>query len=113
LGVIWDIGNAYAAGEDPADSFPLLHQRLSYVQVKDGLGRGDGWRLTRLGEGEAPLRQAFALLADGGYDGPLSVEWEYAWHPELDPPEIALPHAVAVVRLLWNEARSGPASPSI
>lgn len=104
LGVIWDIGNAYAAGEEPIDSYPLLKDRLSYVQVKDGSGRGDQWRLTRLGEGQTPLRQAFDLLIEGGFSGPLSVEWEYAWHPELDPPEIALPHAVAYVRRLWADA---------
>jgi hypothetical protein len=32
----------------------------------------------------------------------LSVEWEYAWHPELDPPEIALPAALRTVRELWT-----------
>lgn len=107
LGVIWDIGNAYAAGEEPHDSYPLLKERLSYVQVKDGSGRGEQWRLTRLGEGETPLRQAFDLLIAGGFHGPLSVEWEYAWHPELDAPEIALPHAAAYVRRVWADARSG------
>jgi len=108
LGVIWDIGNAASIGEDPSDSYPLLYERLSYVQVKDGRGSGDRWQLTRLGEGDVPLRRAFELLAAGGYRGPLSVEWEYAWHPELDPPEIALPQAVAYIRSLWRDASSGP-----
>lgn len=107
LGVIWDIGNAFSAGEDPSDSYPLLHQRLSYVQVKDGRGSGEHWQLTRVGEGDVPLRRAFELLAAGGYRGPLSVEWEYAWHPELDPPEIALPQAIAYIRSLWRDAHSG------
>ncbi|HRF47409.1 MAG TPA: sugar phosphate isomerase/epimerase family protein [Anaerolineales bacterium] len=107
LGVIWDIGNATAIGEDPSDSYLLLHERLSYVQVKDGRGRGDQWQLTRLGDGDVPLRRAFDLLAAGGYRGPLSVEWEYAWHPELDPPEIALPQAAAYIRGLWRDANSG------
>lgn len=107
LGVIWDIGNAASVGEDPSDSYRLLHERLSYVQVKDGRGRGDHWQLTRLGEGEVPLRLAFERLAAGGYRGPLSVEWEYAWHPELDPPEIALPQAIAYIRSLWPDAHSG------
>ena len=107
LGVIWDIGNAASVGEDPSDGYPLLHERLSYVQVKDGRGRGDHWQLTRLGEGDVPLRRAFELLAAGGYRGPLSLEWEYAWHPELDPPEIALPQAAAYIRGLWRDANSG------
>jgi sugar phosphate isomerase/epimerase len=106
LRVIWDIGNAFAAGEDPAEGFDLLEDRLAYVQVKDGKGRGPSWRLCRLGEGDVPLNQAFALLLTNDYPGVLSVEWEYAWHPELDPPEIALPAALRTVQALLSAARS-------
>lgn len=105
LGVIWDVGNAYSAGENPTEGYELLHERLSYVQVKDGLGRGATWQLTALGKGDVPLRQAFELLAKDGYTGPISIEWEYAWHPELDPPEVALPQALSLVRGLWAEAQ--------
>jgi hypothetical protein len=31
------------------------------------------------------------LLADGGYQGWVSVEWEKRWHPEIEEPEVALP----------------------
>lgn len=106
LGVIWDVGNAYSAGENPTEGHELLRQRLSYVQVKDGLGRGITWQLTMLGKGDVPLRQAFELLTRDGYTGPISVEWEYGWHPELDPPEVALPQAIRFVRNLWAEAQS-------
>ncbi len=112
LGVIWDIANAHAAGEAPADGYAWLAPRLSYVQVKDGVGQGAHWRLTALGAGEAPLSAAFELLAQGGYAGPLSVEWEYAWHPELDPPEIALPHAAQFVRQLWAECATRTGRPA-
>lgn len=105
LRVIWDIANAYSAGEDPPEGYAWLRERLSYVQVKDGRGRGPEWQLTPLGQGAVPLGQALALLAADGYAGPLSVEWEFAWHPELDPPETALPQALAHVRGLWAAAR--------
>jgi len=108
LRVIWDIGNAFAAGEDPEVSFALLKDRLAYVQVKDGKGRGPSWGLCSLGEGDVPLDQAFELLLANNYDGAFSVEWEYAWHPELDPPEIALPAALRTVQELW--AASQPES---
>jgi sugar phosphate isomerase/epimerase len=101
LRVIWDIGNAFAAGEDLQEGFELLKNRLAYVQVKDGTKLGDEWELCALGQGQVPLAQAFALLLAQGYEGALSVEWEYAWHPELDPPEIALPAAARIVRELW------------
>jgi sugar phosphate isomerase/epimerase len=106
LHVIWDIGNAFAAGEEPTEGFELLKDRLAYVQVKDGKGRGAEWQLCSLGQGDVPLGRAFELLLAKGYEGALSVEWEYAWHPELDPPETALPAALRVVRSLLAEIRS-------
>jgi sugar phosphate isomerase/epimerase len=100
LRVIWDIGNAFAAGEAPAESFELLKDHLAYVQVKDGKGRAPDWRLCPLGQGDVPLNQAFELLLADNYQGAFSVEWEYAWHPELDPPETALRAALRTVRAL-------------
>jgi sugar phosphate isomerase/epimerase len=106
LRVIWDIGNTFSAGEDPAEGFERLKDRLAYVQVKDGKGRDPDWQLCRLGEGDVPLRQAFGLLLANDYPGALSVEWEYAWHPELDPPEIALPAAFRKVKELLVAAQA-------
>ncbi len=100
LGVIWDIGNAYGAGEDPVQTFPVLRSHLAYVQVKDGVGRGDKWRLTDVGVGDVPLQQAVAYLAESHYSGALSVEWERAWHSELAAPELALPAALKIVRMM-------------
>ncbi len=105
LRVIWDIGNAFAVGEDPEQGFALLHERLAYVQVKDGRRRGTTWQLCALGRGNVPLEQAFKLLLAHDYEGALSVEWEYAWHPELDPPEIALPEALRTVQRLLATAQ--------
>ena len=105
LRVIWDIGNAFAAGENPRESFGELKNRLAYVQVKDGKKFGEEWQLCPLGQGHVPLEQALGLLLAHGYEGALSVEWEYAWHPELDPPEIALPAALRTVRELWAAAQ--------
>jgi sugar phosphate isomerase/epimerase len=100
LRVIWDIGNAFSAGEDPAEGFVLLKDRLAYVQVKDGTRFGSDWQLCSLGRGNVPLDQAFELLFAHKYQGAFSVEWEYAWHPELDPPEVALPAALQTLREL-------------
>jgi sugar phosphate isomerase/epimerase len=102
LRVIWDIGNAFAAGENLAEGFDLFKDHLAYVQVKDGKGRYPSWQLCPLGEGDVPLNQAFALLLANNYQDALSVEWEYAWHPELDPPEIALTAALRMVKELLS-----------
>ena len=109
LRVIWDVGNTFAVGEEPAEGFDLLKDRLAYVQVKDGKLHGPTWQLCPLGDGDVPLAPAFKLLSEYGYEGAISVEWEYAWHPELDPPEIALPAALRTVRTLLSTVRSEPA----
>jgi sugar phosphate isomerase/epimerase len=41
--------------------------------------------------GEFPARACLRLLLGAGYAGWHSLEWEKMWHPELDPPEVALP----------------------
>jgi len=105
LRVIWDLGNAFAAGEEPGEGYDLLKDHLAYVQVKDGKGRAPDWQLCPLGEGDIPLAKAFDLLAANDYQGVFSVEWEYAWHPELDPPEVALPAALRTVRNLLTSAQ--------
>ena len=106
LRVIWDIGNAFAAGEDPAQGFELLKDHIAYVQVKDGK-RDDGtWQLCRLGQGNVPLDQAFRLLLENDYQGAFSLEWEFAWHPELDPPEIALPVALRTLQELLTTSQT-------
>jgi sugar phosphate isomerase/epimerase len=43
------------------------------------------------GGGEFPAHEAFQLLHEAGYAGWYSLEWEKAWHPEIEPPEVALP----------------------
>ena len=106
LRVIWDIGNAFAADEEPAEGFNLLEDRIAYVQVKDGKGQHADWRLCALGEGDVPLGQAFELLLEKDFQGAFSVEWEYAWHPELAPPEIALPAALQTLRKLLTAAQA-------
>jgi sugar phosphate isomerase/epimerase len=106
LRVIWDIGNAFAAGDNLIEGIDLLKDHLAYVQVKDGKGRDPNWRLCPLGEGDVPLFHAFELLLTNNYQGAFSVEWEYAWHPELDPPEIALPAALRTVRKLLSAAQT-------
>lgn len=105
LRVIWDLGNTFAANEAPAQGFNLFKDRLAYVQVKDGIKNNEDWQLCLLGKGNVPLRQAFELLLADEYQGAFSVEWEYAWHPELDPPEFALPAALKTVRELLAAAQ--------
>jgi sugar phosphate isomerase/epimerase len=103
VGAVWDVANAYSAGETARQGAQNLDGRIMYVQVKDGAGQGAAWRLTNVGAGSVPLREAVKRLREQNYAGAFSVEWEYAWHPELEPPERALPQAVKHVRSLLEE----------
>ena len=107
VGVVWDIVNAWGAGEAPDVGIATIGDRIRYVQVKDARwvgDAGDTWQLTPIGEGAVPLASALTSLAARGSLPPLSVEWERAWHPELDPAEIALPRALVALRRLVDEA---------
>lgn len=106
VGAVWDIANAFRVTESADDGAKNLYGRILYVQVKDGSGRGDDWRLTNLGDGQVDLARAIQLLRAQNYQGAFSVEWEYAWHPELEPPERALPHGLAYTRALLNDSQS-------
>src|SRR5579859_1910493 len=105
VGVVWDVGNSYAAGEAVSDSFKLLRKRLFYVQVKDSFGRWPQRRLALLGEGEVPLDEAFQLLLASGYEGPFSYEWERADDLALPPADVAFPLALRVLQALLARAQ--------
>jgi len=112
LRALWDFGNAFAAGEDPAEGLRLLGPWLGYVHVKDGRFEAGEWRLTQLGQGQVPLKNVIQGLLAMNYTGGLTVEWERAWHPELEPAETALPVALGVLRQLLAEADLTPRPPS-
>jgi len=45
------------------------------------------------------------LLAAGGYPRWISVEWEKRWHPEIEPPEVALPQHLDLLTTWLESAR--------
>ena len=105
LRVIWDVGNTFSVDEEPAEGIRLLGEHIAYVQVKDGRKSKKGWQLCQIGQGNVPLCNVFELLIANAYQGAFSVEWEYAWHPELDPPDIALPSSLKAIRRLLAAAQ--------
>jgi sugar phosphate isomerase/epimerase len=103
LKILWDVYHPYRMGESPAQTWEKLggSEYVAHVHIKDA--RRDathpkGWQLTLLEEGEVPVREAVQLLARAGFDGYISLEWEKKWHPEIEEPEVALPHFAAKLR---------------
>ena len=104
VGAVWDVGNAWEAGERPETGAAALAPWIRYIQLKDGRGRGAAWQLTRLGEGDVPLSASLALAASSGPLPPLSLEWERAWHPELDRADVVLGPSLRTIRSLVADA---------
>ena len=100
VGVVWDMLHTHRMGETPEQVWGLIGPRIFNVHVKDArrVPDGDGWQLVLLGDGEVPAREAINVLRRGGYEGWLVAEWEKRWHPELEDPDVAVPHEVAVLR---------------
>jgi sugar phosphate isomerase/epimerase len=106
IGAVWDSHHPHRMGEHPSETYRNIGDRLLLAQVKDAKrapGRADGWQLVLLGDGEVPVRLMLGLLATGGYQGWVSVEWEKRWHPEIEPPELALPQHIKLLRGLLRE----------
>jgi sugar phosphate isomerase/epimerase len=111
VGALWDTHHPHRMGESPSEVYGHIGPRVLHVQVKDArrsaVHKG-GWQLVPLGEGEVPVREIIGLLAAGGYDGWISVEWEKYWHPEIEGPEIALPQHLEVLQE-WTRDVAGKA----
>lgn len=92
VGAVWDLMHPWRVGEPLADTWAVLHPWLEggrgWVQVKDAALPGRPLPLP-LGEGTLPLDPFAALLADVGYDGVVSLEWERMWYPDAAPLEVA------------------------
>lgn len=85
--VLWDLHHPHRQGETWQETLGYVLPFLSYVHVKDGTPGG----YTFPGDGDVPLAEILDALAYKNYTGPLSVEWEKRWHPELPDPEMVLP----------------------
>jgi sugar phosphate isomerase/epimerase len=105
VGAVWDSHHPHRMRESPAEVYANLGGRVLLAQVKDARRvPPEGWQLVLLGEGEVPVREMLGLLVAGGYPHWISVEWEKRWHPEIEPPEVALPQHLGLLLEWLREA---------
>jgi sugar phosphate isomerase/epimerase len=128
VGVVWDTHHPWRFhGEPVAETFARLAPWIRHTHWKDSVplveralteaeiaAEEQARRLMAghhpasyvpFGEGEFPTRECLNLLHSAGYHGWFSYEWEKAWHPEIAPPEVALPPFPEALR------RAGGVSP--
>jgi sugar phosphate isomerase/epimerase len=98
IAACWDVFNAAMIGETPAQSVPVLNNRIEYVQVKDAKLGPLGATYCKLGEGDVPVRKFLTRLRGIGYSGWVTMEWEKAWLANLAEPEEILPDAITKLR---------------
>jgi sugar phosphate isomerase/epimerase len=91
VGLLWDAHHTFVDGkEDPEVTVQKLGQYIRHTHLKDSVPSGDGRRYVLTGHGQVPVKRQVEVLAASGYKGCYSFEWEKAWHPELEEPEIAI-----------------------
>ena len=91
VALLWDAHNTFVEGkEEPAVTVRQVGKYIRHTHLKDArLANGqDNYVLT--GRGDVPVKRQVELLAGMGYTGYYSFEWEKAWHPEIEEPEIAI-----------------------
>ena len=98
VALLWDAHNTFVEGkEDPEVTVRQLGKYIRHTHLKDArLANGqDNYVLT--GRGDVPVKRQVELLAGIGYAGYYSFEWEKAWHPEIEEPEIAIADYAKVI----------------
>lgn len=98
-GLLWDAHHTVAMGkESPAATYQTLSRYIRHTHLKDSKPDGNGVRYVLPGQGTIPLGEIVRLLVQGGFKGYYGLEWEKAWHPELEEPEVAFAQYAKIIR---------------
>ncbi len=102
--LLWDAHHTVVASKEaPADTYRELGAWVRHTHLKDSRPQGADVRYVLTGDGTVPVREIVKVLAGAGYKGYYSFEWEKKWHPEIEEPEVAIPHYAKVMREYLRE----------
>ena len=102
--LLWDAHHTVVASKEaPADTYRELGAWVRHTHLKDSRPQGADVRYVLTGSGTVPVREIVKVLASAGYKGYYSFEWEKKWHPEIEEPEVAIPHYAKVMREYLRE----------
>jgi sugar phosphate isomerase/epimerase len=105
VALLWDAYHTYKDGkESPETTFKQVGSYVRHTHLKDSKPVGGKEQYVLTGTGTVPVRETVRLLVAGGYKGYYNFEWEKLWQPEIDEPEIAIPHFAKVIREYLTEA---------
>ena len=105
VALLWDAHHTYVSGkEDPAFTVAQLGKFIRHTHLKDSRKEGNDVHYVLTGRGDVPVKRQVQVLAETGYKGYFSFEWEKVWHPDLEEPEVAFPDFARVVTQYLNRS---------
>ena len=105
VGLVWDTHHTVVEGhEKPADTWAALGKWVHHTHIKDSVAQGNDRHYVLLGQGTVGVQAIVQALVQGGYDGFFGFEWEKAWHPDIDEPEVAFPQYIQTMKKWLQDA---------
>jgi sugar phosphate isomerase/epimerase len=109
VALLWDAHNSFVDGkEEPEVTVAQLGKYIRHTHLKDSVTKGKDDHYVLTGRGNVPVRRQVELLVKMGYTGYYSLEWEKAWHPDLEDPEIAIADYSRVMAEYLKDAHYKP-----
>lgn len=99
IGVNFDIGHFFCAGEDPSGAFEELFEWIGHVHLEDIASSREHNHLI-LGHGAIQFQEVFKTMINLGYEGDVSLEL----YPYVDTPEEAGRESLNYLRALLQDA---------
>jgi len=91
--ILWDTHHTWVkGGEDPVTTWDAIQAWVGHIHVKDKRlpSANDEGGFALPGQGDFPFTPLLTRLNNDHYAGPVSLEWERFWKPELPSLEAAL-----------------------
>jgi sugar phosphate isomerase/epimerase len=111
VALLWDAHHTCVAGkEEPAATYKVIGPYVRHTHLKDSKPEGTEHKYVLTGTGTVPVKETVAVLVKNGYKGYYCFEWEKAWHPEIEDPDVAFPHYAEVMRGYLRDAGVKPGS---
>ena len=104
-GLLWDAHHTFVAGkETPSFTYAQLGKYVRHTHLKDSKPNGKDVAYVLTGQGTVPVAEIVRTLVSNKYQGYYSFEWEKMWHPEIEEPEVAIPHFAETMRGYFKNA---------
>src|SRR5210317_633342 len=99
IGVNFDIGHFFCAGEDPSEAFEELFEWIGHVHLED-IASNRAHNHLILGRGAIQFQEVFKTMINLGYEGDISLEL----YPYVDTPEEAGRESLNYLRTLQQQS---------